>query len=268
MKKSALVLLAAYPQSTVFDGEDGGDGDAGGGEGGAGDAPKTFTQDEMNKILAADKRKNSAQSDKYKKQATDSLAELQRLKESTTLSGDEKEEMEQRIEILSNELLTKEELASKQSKKNADKHGKELASVTGERDHWKNQFTNTSIQRAIMDAAVASDAYNPSQVVELLDRKASLVETLDEDGKPTGQFGVKIKFADVDKDDNPVTLDLSPKDTVKRMKEIEGYQNLFKGKGTGGLGGTNKGSGKDLDMKKLAKNPVAYRKWRKENNLT
>lgn len=247
----------AYPSVAVFEGE----------EEGGGEQAKTFTQEEVNKFLAAEKRKQSDQINKHKTQAAKALEELNSLKGKTTLTGDERTEFETRLEQMSNELLTKEELAAKQAKKNAEKHGKEVESLTGERDYWRSQYTESTINRDLLDAAATNDAYNPNQIVRLLNRQAQLVEGLDDTGKPNGQFTTKVKFDDVDKDGNPVQLDLTPKETLKRMREMDEYQNLFKGEGTGGLGKTNKGNSKTPDIKELAKDPIKYRAYREKHGL-
>jgi hypothetical protein len=53
------------------------------------------------------------------------------------------------------------------------------------------------------------------------------------------------------------------------MKEMEDYFNLFKGEGTGGLGGINRGAGaaKSTDLKTLAQDPAKYREARKAGKV-
>ena len=94
-------------------------------------------------------------------------------------------------------------------------------------------------------------------------------EELDSEGKPTGKLIPKVKLQDKDKDGKPVTLELLVPEAIKRMKEMEQYFNLFKGEGTGGIGGMNRGSGKGQpDFVKLAKeNPAEYRRLRREGKI-
>jgi hypothetical protein len=47
------------------------------------------------------------------------------------------------------------------------------------------------------------------------------------------------------------------------MRDMEKFQNLFIAEGISGMGGSNQSRGKDLDPAKIAKDPVAYREWRK-----
>ncbi len=69
-------------------------------------------------------------------------------------------------------------------------------------------------------------------------------------------------------DGKPVTLDVSVKDAVKRMREMDEYANLFIGDGTGGTGGsTRNSSGGNLNVAELAKDPVKYREARKAGKI-
>lgn len=224
-------------------------------------AGKTFSQEEINKILAEDRRKHQDQTKK-------ALEELDALKAKSNITAQEREELETRIEGMRSELMTKEELASKEKNKVATQHRTEITDVTKDRDHWKGKFTESTIQRTITDAAVENDAHVPEQIVAILRPNTQLVEALDAEGKPTGDLIPKVKFSDVDKDGKPVTLELTIPEAVKRMREIEKYLNLFKGEGVGGLGSLSRPGGKDLDIKELAKDPKAYREARKKGDVT
>ena len=74
------------------------------------------------------------------------------------------------------------------------------------------------------------------------------------------------------KEGKPVTLELTPAEAVKRMSEMDEYLNLFKGKGSGGIGGTNRGGGNKgaaMTAAQAAKtlSPAAFQEWRKKNGL-
>lgn len=224
-------------------------------------AGKTFSQEEMNKILADDRRKHQGQT----RQA---LEELESLKAKAELTAQEREDLETRISSMRSEIMTKEELAKKAKDKTDNAHKDEVTTVTKDRDHWKGKYTESTIQRTITDAAVANDAHVPEQIVAILRPNTQLVEALDAEGKPTGELIPKVKFSDTDKDGKPVTLDLTIPEAVKRMREIEKYLNLFKGEGVGGIGSLSRPGGKDADLKTLAKDPKAYREARKKGELT
>ena len=224
------------------------------------DPPKSFTQEQLNKILAEEKRKHQTNNKAI-------LEEIDALKTRSNLNADEREALDTRVTELNRQLLTKEELAAEDKKKLNDEHKTEIERLTGERNDWENRYTESTVMRSITDAAVVNNAYNPEQVVAILRPLTQLAEDVDAEGKPTGSLISKVLFPDVDKDGKRVTLDLTPTEAVKRMSEMDKYMNLFKSDGTGGLGGTTQPGGKPLDIAELAKNPEAYRKAKAEGKI-
>lgn len=271
--------LYARPWFTVFEG-DGGDGGDGGGDGGDGggdggdgggdggdgkSADKTFTQDQVNKFLAEEKRKGQVSTQK-------ALSELEALKKRSNLNSEERKELDGRIEQLQNAILTKDELAKKEKDKVSTEHKTKIDEMTTDRDMWKGKYTGSTINRDITDASVDNNAFSPKQIVALLRPDTQLVEDLDAEGKPTGELVPKVTFKTKDDDDKPVTLTLTIPEAVKRMSEMDEYGNLFHTDGTGGIGSRSKpgkgGSDKD-DAAELAKtDPVKYRQLRKEGKIT
>lgn len=135
---------------------------------------------------------------------------------------------------------------------------------------WENRFQESSIQRALQDAAVANDAYNPNQVVNLLRPLTKLRPKVDEaTGKETGAFETVIDFPDRDEKGVEVITQRTPEETVKRMKELTDYANLFKSNVVSGLGansatgGIAPGANGRIDVRRLT--PEQYKKIRKEN---
>lgn len=250
-----------------FEGEGGAEGNnnppAGDGNGtppGGGDPPKTFTQDELNNILAAERKRNDEKTKKH-------IADLEKLQKSKSLTENEKSQLQAKIDELNNTLLTKEELAAKERKKLAEEHSKEVANLTKDRDTWKDRFTTTSILRTIGDAANEEGAFNSNQIVALLQPITQLREETDAEGNPTGKYIPRVAYPDMDKDGKQVTLDLTIPEAVKRMKETpERYGNLFKSTMTGGTGSmpTNGAPG-TADITKMT--PEQYFKHRKSLGL-
>ena len=224
-------------------------------------ADKTFKQEDVNRLLADEKRKHQTNTRKV-------MDELEAIKAKATLTDQERTDLESRLETMKNEFLTKEELAKKEQDKITRQHGEEKTKLTAERDAWQQRFTNSTIQRSITDAAVGVNAFSPKQIVALLQPDTRLTESLDSDGNPTGELIAKVEFSDTDKEGKPVTLDLTIAEAVKRMSEMDEYANLFKSEGTGGVGGVNRGSSKPLDAKKIAAtDPALYRKLRAEGKI-
>jgi hypothetical protein len=222
-------------------------------------AGKLHTQERVNTILAEDRRKHQTLLQR-------TLDELESLKTKATLSSEEREELEQRIQATQATLKTKEETAAQEREKLLKNHKKEIDAVSMDRDTWKKRYTESTIETSILSAASGSSpkAVNPNQILTLLRPHTRLVEELGEDGKPTGKYVSKVSFADKDKNGKPIVLDLNPGDAIKRMSEMEEHLNLFSAEGNPGFGRYRTVKGKDLDTRTLARDPEAYRKARKE----
>ena len=220
---------------------------------------KTFTQEQVNAFLADEKRKAKAQNEKL-------ASELEAFKSKVNLSTDEKAELEARVESLRSEFMTKEEILKQDTAKAGKKYKEDLEAKTNEANTWKTRFTQQTINRSITDAAIKSEAFNPSQIVAQLAANSRLVEELGEDNKPTGEYVAKVKITDMDKDGKAITLDLTVAEAVKKMSEQDGFANLFKGKGTGGTGGQNRTT-RTTPIEELATDAAAYRAARKSGKL-
>lgn len=222
------------------------------------DPPKMFTQEEVDALIA--------EKDKTFKQGQQRLVdELQALKQKATLTAEERAELDTRIKDLQEQLLTKEELAKQEADRLKAVAETQLKTLTSERDTWRNKYVQSTIVRSIVDAAVSAKAYNPEQIVALLQSDTNLKE--EKSGEEVN-YVPRVKFRDVDKEGKPVILDLTVPETVKRMKEIPKYQNLFVGDGTGGLGNDNNPNNQGkLDIREIAKDPVKYRKFRAEGKI-
>ena len=212
----------------------------------SGTKSKKISQEKMNALLAEEKRKHQQVINKQVK-------ELEKLQRSTNLNEQAKSELQGRIEELQNTLLTKEELAAKDTKRLQEEAKKERETLSGERDTWKNRFMQSTTHRALLDEALKADAFNPNTVVALLAPNTRLTEVLDAQGNPIpDNFIPKIKFQDLDKDGKPVTLDLTVPEALKRMRDQPDlYGNLFKSGVSGGLGATNRQAPNQKDPAKM-----------------
>lgn len=222
---------------------------------------KKFNQEQVNTIIAEEKRKNQIRERKI-------LGELETLKKSASLTVEEKEVLEKRIEDLQTQNMTVEEKARRAEEAAEKKMAEQVENLTKERDNWQIKHADLVVNTAIIKASSEGDnkAFFHEQILAILKPKTKLTEILDDDGKPTGNFEPRVSFSDKDKDDKPIILELTVPEAIKRMKELENYGNLFEGGKTGGLGGTGSQtkSGK-IDIAKIAReDPARYRKLRKE----
>ena len=273
-------LYLCDPLPTCYDneGESGGDGgqanDAGQGSGNNGDGgqgdqgdqggDRTFTQEEVNKFLASDRRKHQ---EKY-----ESLeGSYQQLLENESLSKDERNKLEESLENLRAQYRTKEQQAAHDRKKLEEEYTERLAEAEKQYEVWERRYMESTISRALQDAAVSHEAYNPSQVVALLRPMTKMVEKTDEKGRGLGEFEPMIDFADVDLETGEsVMTQRTAENAVKRMQELPDlYGNLFKSGVVSGIGGNSAtgglapGANGQIDVRKLS--PTQYREIREKN---
>jgi hypothetical protein len=242
-----------------------GAGGAGGGDGGGGGNPpanlpvvdKKFSQADVDRFMAEERRKLQA---KHQTLAQ----ELEQFKSKASLTEEEKTALTARIEELQNQSLTKEQQLTRDLEKAQNEAKTIRESLVGERDTWQQRYATLLVEQNINKAAVDHKAYRAEQVLDLLKPKAKVAPVLGDDGKPTDKFQVLIKFEDLDpKTKQPVTLELTPADTVKRMTELpELFGNLFQSGVVQGVGKTRQGgTAGEPDVSKMS--PAEFREWRK-----
>ena len=218
-------------------------------------------QDELN-VMMAENRRNLT------KQNGELVGQLEQLKQNTRLTQEERDELQSRITQLEEQYMTKEELSKRENAKKEKTFQKEIETATKEKESWRNLYASETIDRSLQDAAIEGKALRPSQIVDILRNRTQLVEVMTSDGQPTGRYAPVVKFNDVNDEGKPVILDLSPSETIKRMRELtENYGNLFEGTATSGLGETGGASGSKTQplLKEILADPAKYAEWRKKN---
>lgn len=252
---------------------DGGSGDSGGGDGssggssdgtGAGDtggASKTFTQEQVNQIMAQNRRNLQTKVSELESQ----LAEAQ----SGALSAEERVKFTQRVKELSDSLKTKEELARQEQERIRTESEAKIKELETNYNTLQERYVRETITRAITDAAVQYDAFAPDQIVALLSPNTRLVEEIDEENNPTGNLIPMAKITGVNEDEQEVELDLKVGEAVKVMSATPAkYGNLFKSNVNGGLGFSGvkgSGGGTQGDLSKLS--TEEYMRRRKEGKI-
>ena len=279
-------IILATVWTPVFEGEASGTGEGSGsgesgsgtGESGSGSGEGSGTgsgesgsdadftpeqQEKINKMLAAEKRK-------YQTNQANLTKEIESLKAKSQLTSVERTELDQRVEKLKEELLTKEQIAAKKAAKAKKQHEEEMTALQADRDSWKSRYTVSTINSALMAAASQENAYNPQQIVALLGPNTTLEPVLNDEDQPTGQLAPVVRVQDKDKDGKDITLTLSPSDAVKGLKDKQEYLNLFNGTGVGGLGAsTHKKVGGKADLKAIAgSGSASYRQARKDGTIS
>lgn len=224
--------------------------------------PATFTQDQVNKFLAEDRRKHQDAVNQYKEQVTQTVAQLEEVQKTAQLTATQRAELESRLDTLKSSLMTEQERAKADLAKKDKEYKGLLDSVTKERDTWKGSYAEEVITNQILKASRLHKTKSDEQMLDFLKPKTRLVEVFSEDGKSVAGHTPKVKFQTKNEKGEEVVLDLSVEDYVKQMKEApDRFGNLFESGVNSGLGGGGStGTGSSADLASMAKrDPDTYR---------
>ena len=215
-------LYLSRPWLSCFEGEDAGDGagasagEAGAGSGGTGAGAgdqKTFTQEDLNRILAEDRRKHQTQLKQQEEK-------LQEVLKSQTLTEHDRKVLQENLVAVQGQLRSAEAAAAKEKQELEQQFQAKLVESEKKTQIWEGLYRESTVQRSLQDAAVKNDAFSPSQIVTLLKPMTKLVESVDPITKrPNGSHEVRVEMLDV----NPKTGDhevmvRTAEEAVKRMK--------------------------------------------------
>lgn len=225
--------------------------------------PKVFSQDDINKFLAEDRRKHAQKFEQLETAYTDALA-------NQNLSKEQREQLEAKLEDLQKTFRSREQQLEHDKKQLEDKYVKEVKELETKAVAWESKYKQTLVDRSLQDAAVVNDAFNTSQIIALLRPMTKIVEKTDDQGRVTGDPQPMVDLTDIDtKTGESIITRRTPEDAVRRMKELPSlFGNLFKsnivsGVGAGtATGGNMSGSGR-VDPKKIS--TEQYMRLRKEN---
>jgi hypothetical protein len=239
---------------------------AGAGAGATAAAGETrFTQEDLNRFLAEDRRKHQVQLQKMESQ-------LNELAKSKSLTEQERQTLKENLDAIAGQLRTKEQQATLEKRQLEEQYQVKVQDAEKKAQVWEALFRDSTIDRSLQDAAVKHEAFNPAQVVTQLRPWTRMIEVMDEKaGKPTGKYKPVVDMPDVDATTNEqVIMTRSPEEAVKRMKEMpEQWGNLFRSNVVSGIGsssatgGLMPGYGGKVDVRKLT--PQQYREIREKN---
>lgn len=223
---------------------------------GSGEEQK-FTQEDLNKHVAKERRKLQGKNEELAK-------ELEAANKGRELSTEEKANLEKALEDLRTAHMTDQEVAKRERAKISKAAKERETTLVAERDEWQARYQNSTISRAITDAAVRHEAYNSTQIDAILRPMTRLVEKQDDAGTGTGDFSARVKMPAINTEGTSVELDLTVDEAVKHMLEdTDSYGNLFKSIVKSGLGLDNAPAKVgNIDISKLT--PAQYRKHRDE----
>jgi len=175
--------------------------------------PKDFTP-EQQAIF------NKAQAD-LKRGFQSQINDLQTKLQTANLNAEQKTKVEEELETLRGTLRTKEEQAIHDKQKLSQQHTKQLTAVQEEAKQWQTRYSNMHIQNSLLAAAGDNNAFNPQQIVQILQPNTSLVEGVDGEGKPNGTFSAVVKLSLPDDKGNMAEMTLPPSEAVSKMAEAK-----------------------------------------------
>jgi len=219
-----------------------------------------FTQADLNKFLAEDRRKHQGQIGRIQQTLEETLA-------NKNLTTQERDQLAGRLSELENEGRTKEQQAAHERKQLEEQLNAKLAEEWKGRTTAETKYCEAVVKQSLTDAAAKADAWRQDQLATILRQMSRTEQTKDESGKYTGEFKVVIDLPDMNDAGEAVTTVHTPDSAVKRMKELpNSYGNLFK---SGVVSGIGSGSGAGvvtngkLDVRKLT--PQQYQEIRAKN---
>lgn len=223
----------------------------------------SFSQEDVNRFLAEDRRKHQTALAQVE-------AQLQEALNDKTMTEATRKALEDNLASIQGQLRTKEQQLAHEKKLLEETHNTETTGLKEKVVFWENLYRDSTVERALQDAAVKNDAFNSEQIIVMLRPHTKLLEAVDEKtGKTTGKYRPMVEMDDVDpKTGDPVVMVRTPEEAVKRMKELPDiYGNLFKsgvvsGIGAGQATGTALGSGR-ADVRNLT--GQQYRELREKN---
>ena len=180
---------------------------------------KMHTQEDLNRILAEERRK-------HKKQLEATQKQYEGLLSSKTLDEQQTKEVEANLEGVRKQLESEKNKHKTEKQKLEEDFANKLKAQQEEAEQWRQRFTDVTINHALQEAAIKHEAFNPGQLVNLLRPSTKVV-----DDKPV------VEIDDVSPEGQPIKSALSPLDAVKRMTELtDQYGNLFRSNVMNGLG--------------------------------
>jgi hypothetical protein len=236
--------------------------DGGGGSGGG--AAKMFTQDDLNKHLAEDRRKHQT---KLQEMETKLKAAL----DSNTLTEKDRKALQENLETVQGQLRSKEEQLTVEKKQLQEQYAVQLKEANEKASFFENLYRDSTVERALTDAATKHEAFQPFQLANQLRPLTKLVPEVDpKTGKPTGKYKPMVEMQAVNQTTGEMeTKAYTPEDAVKKMKDDpDTWGNMFRSGVRSGIGsssatgGLTSGNGQ-IDLRKIT--PQQYLKIQKEN---
>lgn len=190
-----------------------GAGDTGAGNAGDGGTKSTFTQEDVNRIVAAERRQ-SEQTIKLLKETIDNR------------KGDDGKDVTAKLAEIQKTHESQLQVVKDEHGKKLTKAEKEYKELQQKHVALESEYHNTLISTSITGAASKHNAFNPAQILSMVSANAKVQEVIGADGKVAGKK-VVVSLPSIEDATKSVTL--PAEEAIKYMYDHpESYGNLFK----------------------------------------
>lgn len=217
-----------------------------------GNGDKTFTQADVDRMMENHRKTLQSQNKEL-------IDQLEQLRTNTSLTQQQKDELETRIQTLSQQHLTKEQAAQEEYNKLKKKYEKETKELAEKEVVWKSRFENVMADNALAVGASTAGARSAKQLQMMFRNQVKIVEVVGDDGKATGIWEARMPVEVTDPKTKAKTiLELPVPEAIGKLRENDEFANLFNADGKSGLGGGNYngyggGNGKNGDTPDFSK---------------
>lgn len=196
-------------------------------------AGKTFTQADVDRMMAEHRRGLQAANQELADQITEISAKA-------NLTESQKAELDAKITTLQTQHLTEAQKLTQQVEAEKKRVAALEDSSKKEVDLWRGNFQELLVTNSILKGAKAHDAAFEEQMLDMLRPKAKVVPATDEQGNVIpNRFVAKMPVTMTDpKTKALVTVELPIEDAIGEMRKDAKHGNLFLTGGKPGLGGT------------------------------
>jgi len=141
--------------------------------------------------------------------------------------------------MVQGQLRSKEEQLLLEKKQIEEAYANKMQDMEKKAAHFETLYRDSTIERALQDAAVKHEAWSPSQVVSLLRLQTKMIEETDtKTGKLTGKYKPMVEMQALNTTTGEMeTKAYTPEDAVKKMKDTpDVWGNLFRSGVVSGIG--------------------------------
>jgi hypothetical protein len=214
-------------------------------------------QEVVNRIAAEEKRLAStkAKAD-FERQSRELQLKLEEVSQRAELTAEER----QNLEAFQARFQSAEERASKAEALSKKREAEYVERLAASDKRYRDYRTTAELATAASDGG----AYSTEQLLAVLGPKATIIDVVNKDGKPSGETKVVVTLRAKDELGAEVDTQMTPKDAVAHLKTQEAYFNLFKSNvaggagsynGIAGLAGAMTGPSGQLDVRKMLSSP-------------